>query len=1060
MRYLLSSGLFLTLVIVAVAVEKSPRSSSSESNRKDTASKATSVESKSGDQADNSAAAALAKNLQPAKWIWNEKRRGAKSPGGTVYFRKEFAQRGGIPSARVYMVSSGEATVWVDGEKMLTHSGRDAVGVKDVTDIFNREVPGNRHTIAVEVKQPANGQPPGMMLSIVYSSGWRDPWAIVSDQSWITSTQGGKGWEQVDFDSSSWKKAKVLGGFDEKPWQLAAGTFYASANLRPPTATPIDDLRVAKGFQVELLYSVPKDRQGSWVNLCTDPKGRLIVSDQYGGLYRVTPPAIGEQADPRVEKIPVDLGEAQGLLWAFDSLYVVVNKTGKYQSGLHRVRDTDGDDVLDSAELLRGMEGVGEHGPHAVLLSPDGKSLHVVCGNSTKPTEVVNSQVPAIWDEDQLLPRIYGRGFMRGTAPPGGCIYRTDPDGKEWVRVAAGFRNEFDAAFNADGELFTYDADMEWDMNTPWYRPTRICHVVSGVDYGWRNGSAKWPVYYPDTLPPVIDIGPGSPTGVCFGYGAKFPEKMQNALFICDWTYGKLDAVHLQPQGASYSAVREEFISGTPLPLTDVTINPHDGAMYFTIGGRKIQSGLYRVTYIGEESTEPAVRRHPGKSSRDIRRRLEAFHGKQDPQAIEAAWSYLSSEDRFLRYAARTAIEHQPLEQWQDRALAERRPDASLAALLALVRKIPRSYQPEGPDLDTPPPTFPAKNAKPHPLLPQVIDSLERLNWSTLKYPQRIELLRVYGLALYRLGPPDEELRQRLIGTFDAIYPAQGVELNSQLTELLCWLQAPSAAEKGIALLTAARTQEEQIGLAKSLRFLTAGWTPELRRSYLQWFVRALGYSGGANFMQFMQELKGDAVARIPEDQKAALTEIINAAPPKQPTAATVKPRPFVKEWTMEELAPLVQNGLTGRNFDRGREMFAAANCFACHRFANEGGAIGPDLTILSGRFSRRDILESVLEPSKAVSDQYQAVQIVTLEGKVVVGRIVNLAGDVVQVNTNMLNPNELTAVDRNQIDEMVPSKVSMMPKGLLNTLNRDEVLDLMAFLLSRGDRDSPMFRK
>ena len=144
----------------------------------------------------------------------------------------------------------------------------------------------------------------------------------------------------------------------------------------------------------------------------------------------------------------------------------------------------------------------------------------------------------------------------------------------------------------------------------------------------------------------------------------------------------------------------------------------------------------------------------------------------------------------------------------------------------------------------------------------------------------------------------------------------------------------------------------------------------------------------------------------------------------------------------MEELVPLVTGGLKGRDFDRGRELFGAANCFACHRFDNQGGAVGPDLTILSGRFSARDILESVVEPSKVIT-----------------GRIVNLAGDAFRVSENMLDPGNLTSVDRKQIEEMVPAKVSMMPQGLLNTLDEEEVLDLMAYLLSRGDRNNEMFQ-
>ena len=100
---------------------------------------------------------------------------------------------------------------------------------------------------------------------------------------------------------------------------------------------------------------------------------------------------------------------------------------------------------------------------------------------------------------------------------------------------------------------------MEYDFNTPWYRPTRINHVTSGSMWGWRNGAGKRPEFYPDTLPAAVNIGPGSPTGVTFGYGAKFPAKYQNAMFIFDWSWGKMYAVHLEPKGASYTGSKNCF---------------------------------------------------------------------------------------------------------------------------------------------------------------------------------------------------------------------------------------------------------------------------------------------------------------------------------------------------------------------------------------------------------------------------------------------------------------------------------------------------------------------
>jgi putative heme-binding domain-containing protein len=822
-------------------------------------------------------------------------------------------------------------------------------------------------------------------------------------------------------------------------------------NLPEPPATPVAQLKVAKDFQVELLYSVPKSEEGSWVNLCFDPKGRLIASDQNGGLYRVTVPEIGTKDEIKIEKIPVDIGEAQGLLWAFDSLYVVVNTAGKYPSGLYRVTDTNNDDMLDKVEQLRALEGRGEHGPHAVLLTPDKKGLYIVCGNGTKLTQFNTSRVPQVWGEDHLLPRMPdGRGFMRDVLGPGGSIYKIDPNGQEWELVSTGYRNEFDAALNREGELFTYDADMEWDFNTPWYRPTRVCHATSGSEWGWRNGAGKWPVYYADTLPPVVDVGPGSPTGITFGYGAKFPAKYQEALYICDWSYGKLYAVHFEPQGSSYTAKLEEFVTGTPLPLTDVVVRPQDGAMYFAIGGRKTKSGLYRVTYKGSESTAPSEPDlSAGKKERELRRELESLHTVRDPNVIEKAWPHLSSNDRFLRFAARVALEQQDVKLWQDKALAESNPQASITALLALVRASasdPFHRKPDAPQPDAA-------------LLGKIVAALEKIDWAHLDAQQRNELLRVYAVAFNRLGPPSDEIKQRTIARFDPVFPAATREQNIELANLLVYLQAPSAAAKTIQLLSTAPTQEEQIDFARALRMLRTGWTPELREAYFKWFHKAAGYKGGMSFVLFVENIKKDAMTTLSDAEKEALKPLLEAQPIQ--VAGPIAPaRPFVKEWKLDELTELAETKLKNRNFDNGRKMFAAANCFGCHRFGNEGGAVGPDLSGAAGRFSKRDLLENIVDPSKVISDQYAAVRILVADGRIVIGRVVNLAGDNIKINTNMLDPTAIVDVDHRMVEEIAPSPNSMMPNGLMNTLNEEEALDLLAYLLSRGDRNHAMFAK
>ena len=119
---------------------------------------------------------------------------------------------------------------------------------------------------------------------------------------------------------------------------------------------------------------------------------------------------------------------------------------------------------------------------------------------------------------DRVLPCVWNEFlFDNDVTPPAGHIARTDAAGKRWELVAGGFRNPYDLAFNGDGELFTFDADMEWDIGAPWYRPTGVMHVVPGGEYGWRQGTSVWPDFYADSLPRVVDIGLGSPTGVAFG---------------------------------------------------------------------------------------------------------------------------------------------------------------------------------------------------------------------------------------------------------------------------------------------------------------------------------------------------------------------------------------------------------------------------------------------------------------------------------------------------------------------------------------------------------------
>jgi putative heme-binding domain-containing protein len=820
-------------------------------------------------------------------------------------------------------------------------------------------------------------------------------------------------------------------------------------------ATPVDRIKAPDGFKVELLYSVPGPKQGSWVNLCVDNKNRIIVSDQYGGLYRFERPATGQSLKPeQVEKLPIDIRAVNGMLWAFDSLYLAVNDYQKQiDSGLYRATDSNGDGELDKLEKLKTLTASGDHGVHALLLSPDKKSLFLITGNNTEPAEVSSSRIPTRWGEDHLLPRMPdGRGHNRSRLAPGGIIYKISPDGKDWEIYSSGYRNIFDAGFNLDGELFTYDADMEYDFNTPWYRPTRICHVTSGSMWGWRNGTGKRPEWYPDTLPPVTNIGPGSPTGVTFGYGAKFPARYQKALFILDWSWGKVYAVHLEPKGASYTATRETFLTGSPLPVADAIIHPDDGAMYLTIGGRRVQSGLYRISYHGTESTDAIVHQPKVTPLAKLRHKLESHHKKMDPEAIEAAWPYLDHSDRFIRWAARTAVQHQAISKWAMKALSEPDHGKRVELLLSLVKstgKDPANQKPGTPQSD-------------RDLQKEILRSLAEVDWSQLNGEERITLVRTYEVCMVRFGKPSATESSKIIEQLDPHFPADSFELNWVLCETLAYLQAPSVAEKAIGLLNEAVTQQEQMEYARSLRLLKTGWTNELRESYFEWFLKATNYRGGASFAKFIEFIRNDAVASLTPKEKIALKELLDKQPeqksPFEVMAAAMIGR-TVKEWSLDELSSVAETELKNRDFQNGRKMFAAAGCFACHRFDNQGGMTGPDLTGAGGRYSPHDLLDQILNPSKEINEQFVPIILTKTDGETFEGVVVNLNGDRVSINTDLWDPFQQINIDRKLVKSIETSTTSPMPEGLLDMLKKDEILDMVAYILSAGDADNSLFK-
>jgi putative heme-binding domain-containing protein len=842
---------------------------------------------------------------------------------------------------------------------------------------------------------------------------------------------------------------------------MPSGFKIVSNNPMPegPQALEGAKVTVPAGFECQLLYNVPLKEQGSWVSMTVDNKGRLVVSDEKDkGLYQIEINETPAEINLNVSKLPVNMSGVQGMLLAFDGLYVQKNGAGVF-----KLTDTNNDGLVDASEAIPSAKGGGEHGNHALVLTPDQQKIFVDSGNHTDLPELASKRVP-IWYEGHLLPRQWdARGHARGRMAPGGWVTILDPVKKTQELFCVGFRNEYDIALNTHGDLFTYDADMEWDLGMPWYRPTRICHVVSGGDFGWRSGTGKWPAYYEDSLPAVIDIGPGSPTGVVMGTGAKFPPKYQQALFALDWTFGTIYAIHFKPEGASYTAVSEPFAVGSPFPVTDAVIGK-DGALYFTVGGRGTQSALYRVIFRGAEATTPTEPKMDAVAAKAHaeRKALEAFHGVVNPEAVAKAWPYLASQDRFLRYAARLAIESQPVSQWASKVFTETDPQSRITAAVALARMGEPAHKQD------------------------LLKLLLSTDLKTLSEPQLLGLLRAYALTFIKFSKPNEATTAAVIAQLDPLLPHKNADVNLELLNVLVYLDAPGVAEKALQLIEHPREVKkpewshlvelnknygsaikamldnyppsQEIAYAFALRNLRHGWNLDQRHRYFTFINRASKASGGASFPGFLANIRDDALALCTNDERLALKEItgedFNPVP-------NFEIKPIVgpgKKWTVDMGMAESGSGFPKANFEKGRSLYFAANCGKCHRFNGLGGGVGPDLTSIRNKFDVRYLLESIVDPSKVISDQYQSSNVVLSDGKSYQGLVIK-EGDNYVIYPSDLNIKEKT-VSKDDVLELEPSPVSQMPLSLIDNLNKEELRDLLAYLMSGGNAESDVYGK
>lgn len=522
-----------------------------------------------------------------AQWIWTPAHKKDSAPERTdCHFRKSFTLKD-PEAAQLAIAADDQYELFLNGKRI---GSGESTRKLDEYDISKNLVRGT-NVVAVRVTNKTTGSAALVVRLTVKEkgAGWK---SFSTDESWKTQLRPFPLWNSALYSDRAWEAAVSYGPL--------GGTAPWDRREEAPVAAEVhrnERFDISPEFEVQQILT--GDQCGSLIACTFNEFGNLLVSREGGPLLMVFD-SDGDKQFDKVRTYCDKVKSCQGLLALNGEVFV----TGDGPDGpaLYRCADRDRDGLLEEVTTVVKLPTENpEHGGHGIVLGPDGL-IYVMVGNHVQLPAGTDTGSPHrdFYEGDLVGPKYEDpTGHAVGVKSPGGVIIRTDPAGSGVQIVAGGFRNPYDLCFNREGEMFVHDADMESDEGLPWYRPTRLTHVLPGGEYGWRSGWSKWPEYYIDALPATLDTGKGSPTGIVTYNHHMFPIRYHGAVFTADWSQGKIIALKMKHNGASYQATPEVFLQGNPLNVTDLDVGP-DGWLYFVTGGRGTAGGVYRVMWRGQ----------------------------------------------------------------------------------------------------------------------------------------------------------------------------------------------------------------------------------------------------------------------------------------------------------------------------------------------------------------------------------------------------------------------------------------------------------------------------